>query len=1003
MKQLHLLSLLFFLSTPVLSQSHYFQQYSVGEGLPQSQVFALLLDSRGYLWLGTQGGGLARFDGISFKNFSEKEGFSGNYVNAIEEADNGDIWIGTEQGASRFDGARFENFKKENGQKLRVNDLAFDEKKNVWLAADGGLFFIKNKNAVREAQLQGKINCLHFDPNGNLWAGGKKGIFKKNKTGKWLRQWHAHPDVMDIASAADGQVYAAVFNHGLLHFDGKKWERISKDDGLPSNFLQTLWIDSEKNIWLGTQDAGVIKLPGAKAAQFTIHNSQFTTLNSSNGLCNNNIHAIAGDPWGNVWLGTSGSGVCRYGGQEFEHFTRSEGLPSNFVYALGKDTSGGMWLSAGDRGAAFFDGERFARFGRDSGFLDIKCRTIHQDLAGRTWFGTEGRGLAVLAMNDDSIPRREFRFFNKKNGLAGNWVRSIRSNGANEIWAATTDGGISKINALRLSGEAGFIKNFGRKEGLADPNVQCLHIDNWGRTWFGTRSGRMGFVFKDRVEMLAKESRLPAATIRCMAEDSLGFLWCGTAGQGIGRAGIYGDTLPVFSFFGRKEGLASANVYLLQFGPQGYLWAGSERGVDRIALDASRNILEVKHYGKAEGFKGVETCQSASLLDDRGNLWFGTVNGLTRYRPLADTARAVKPKIHFTSVNLFYAPLAQTEFDTLADSWGGMKNGAVFPHDKNHLGFSFFAPDFSSPAKMTYSWQLVGSETDWSPFSARREVSYANLPPGEYTFKVRAKNEKGIVGEVLETGFSIEPPFWQTWWFRAAAAGLLVALVGGIFWLRVRQLKQKAAEEKAKLELQNHLLQLEQKARQLQMNPHFIFNALNSIQSLVARKDFDGSRQYILKFGKLMRAVLDNSRKAAIPLEKEVDTLQKYLEMEQFCRDGKFDFKINTEQLESDDLMIPPMLLQPFVENAILHGVAPLKDRKGEIEINFIEDGKRLKVEISDNGLGLDKSRDVGQGEKKRSSAGIAVTRERLGILHGNLEIKNNEGEGTLVALDIPL
>ena len=999
---------LFFQSIDGVSQSYYFQQYSVGEGLPQSQVYALHQDGKGYLWLGTQGGGLARFDGSIFTNFTEQDGLADNYINAIIESRDGQLWIGSNRGVNLYDGTGFQSFIPHSKKSDAIQDLAIDRNGRLWAATLGGIYFLGEDSVLQKERKSniafGRMYAALLDSQGRLWMAGEKGIFQFNEnTEKWIKKWSDHAEVLDLAETTDGQIWAAAFNYGLVKFNGRTWG-LEADTNLPSVRLQCLWPGQDGQLWVGTQTVGVFIFEKNLNIKTGVFEQHISKLNTSDGLCNNSIRAITNDRWGNVWLGTSGSGVCKYGGQEFEHITRQDGLKSDFVYALSTDTSGSLWLSAGEMGLSFFNGKNFTHFGRDSGFMNVKCRAIHQDQNGQVWFGTERWGLATFFFTNDSIPKRKFAFFDREdNGLAGNYIRDITSNTKNEIWLAMTDGGLSHLTYFNSVTGKISIKNYGTGEGLSDPNAHAIHFDKWGRLWVGTRNKGLGFVFKERVEMLGPVSKASNIFVRCMAEDGKGNLWIGTDDRGIGVAAIYSDTMPVFKFFAKKDGLASANIYLLQLDEFGQLWVGTDRGVDKLTLDASGNILNVENYGFAEGFKGVETCQQASVLDKEGNLWFGTVNGLMRYRPQQDTGKIVKPQVHFTSINLFYEPLAKTTFGQLFDKNTGIKKGAVFPYNKNHLGFEFFAPNFPNPEKTFYSWQLIGSEENWSPFSKRNEVSYSNLPPGEYIFKVRAKNEKDVIGDVLETDFIIEPPFWQTWWFRVSAGSFLILLISTLFWLRIRQVRKSAAQEKAQLEMQNHLLQLEQKARQLQMNPHFIFNALNSIQSLVARKDFDGSRGYILKFGKLMRAVLDNSRQALIPLEKEIDTLQKYLEMEQFCRDGNFDFIINTNHLESDDLQIPPMLLQPFVENAILHGVAPLKDRRGMIEINFSENGNKLQVEIKDNGVGINKSPDVGQEEKKRSSAGIAVTRERLAILNGSLSFKNNNGNGTLVSLNVPL
>ena len=1034
-------------------QSYYFQQYSVGEGLPQSQVYALLQDSRGYLWLGTQGGGLARFDGKKFKNFTTSTGLSGNYVQAIFEDKDGRIWIGTGQGLSCYDGRSFKNFDLEKNAPVPVYGItsagqpgSSQPPVSLWLATHTGIYGMVRdsifKIATVEGQPLGKMNAACTDRHGNIWMGGDEGIYKL-ENGQWRQVWRRKAEVLSIIEAENGDILAGVFHLGVLRFDGQRWSILNKYQGLPDNRVQSIWQAPDRRIWVGMQADGVMLLTLGEGGKW----AGFTPLTTNEGLCNNNVRTIAGDIWGNVWLGTSGSGACKFGGQEFEHFSTENGLRSNFVYSLcpgnplpdsGTAQVTRLWLSAGDRGISYFDGEKFSHYDAANNFVDVKCRAMLQDSRGRLWVGTEGNGVAVSSPMD-TLSRR-FRFFTKNQGLAGNWIRDIAEGPDGSIWVATTDGGISKITVNDLaSGSLGF-KNFGQDEGLPDLTIHALHFDRQGRLWFATQRQGIGF-FKNEVQksknekqagssevvLFGPENGLPSAIVRCLAEDTLGYLWVGTAGKGIGRAAIYnhGNDPIAFQILGQNDGLTSANVYLLQFDPQGRLWIGSENGVDKISLDAGRNLTAVQHYGKAEGFRGIETCQNAVMPDDRGNLWFGTVNGLTRYRPASDSVSAVPPKLHFTGVRLFYELLENTPFSEFATPERGLRSGAVFPHNKNHLGFEFFALNFSNPDKVAYSWQLVGSEDDWSPFSSRNEVSYANLPPGSYTFRVRAVSDfGGATGpseirppttEIEAVSFVIEPPFWATWWFRLSALAMLIAALGGFFRWRIRQVQRKAAQERAQLELKNHILTLEQKARQLQMNPHFIFNALNSIQSLVSAGNVDSARQYILKFGRLMRAVLDNSRQSLIPLEKEVETLRQYLEMEQFCRDGRFDFDILAEGISSDDLQIPPMLLQPFVENAILHGLGPLSERKGRVEVAFFEKDNLLEVLIRDNGIGIEQSQARKTGQEDRRSAGISVTRERLELLKKDagfmapavemhqLSGADGEVEGTEVRVRLPV
>ncbi|MBI5914566.1 MAG: histidine kinase [Bacteroidetes bacterium] len=972
------------------AQSWYFEQFSVAEGLPQSQVYALLQDSRGYLWLGTQGGGLARFDG---RTFTVPEGQQSGYVQALLEAGDGRLWVGTNQGVSRFDGRTFRHFELEKDKDVPVFALATDRQQTLWIAANTGILGIHHDSVFQVAHIAGtpvgRMTAAFADSRGIVWMGGDE-LLCKLENGIWSIVQQRKAEVLAFAETADGKILAAIFNSGIFVLDGNRRNFINAAQGLCSNKVQSLWRAPDGKIWVGTQDAGVCLLDLAAANKF-----QQPSLGVAQGLCSQNVRAITGDRNGNVWLGTSGGGLCRFGGQEFEHFDTGNGLRSNNVYALCADTSGGIWLSAGDRGLSFLQNNTLRHYGPDSGFLNIKCRAMLKDRAGRLWIGTEGAGVAVRANG-------VFHFFTKDDGLAGNWIRDIAEDATGNLWVATTDGGISRLTVNDPASGSLFFKNFGSREGLPDRNVQALHPDRRGRLWFATEQSGVGFIENSRLKMLPAGSGLPQANIRCLAEDTLGYLWAGTAGRGIGYAQIYDDKPLVFNFLPQNS-LTSANIYQLQFDPLGKLWVGTEKGLDRLTLDAARQVAERKYFGRAEGFKGIETCQNATLLDPVGNLWFGTMGGLTRHRPTTDADRTAAPPPYFTGIRLFYEPLENSAQRRWADGQGGLLDGAVLPWNQNHLGFEFYAVHLSNPDKVEYAWQLVGQETDWSPFSDRHEVSYANLPHGNYTFRVRSRYEGAISDPPLAVSFVIGAPFWQTLWFRLLAGGAVAAMIFCIFKWRLKVVKDKAAAERQQLELQNRLLTLEQKARQLQMNPHFIFNALNSIQSLVTAGEMDTARQYILKFGRLMRAVLDNSRQALIPLDKEVETLRQYLEMEQFCRPGKFDFELKTSGVSSDDLQIPPMILQPFVENAILHGVAPLAGRKGEIELEFMEHEAFMEVFIRDNGIGFARSQAL-QGEKTRQSAGIEVTKERLALMEGGGEVAIEDlAVGTEVRVKIPL
>jgi len=325
--------------------------------------------------------------------------------------------------------------------------------------------------------------------------------------------------------------------------------------------------------------------------------------------------------------------------------------------------------------------------------------------------------------------------------------------------------------------------------------------------------------------------------------------------------------------------------------------------------------------------------------------------------------------------------------------------------------------NFSNPDAVKYQWKLEGLDKTWSPVTNQHSINYSNLGAGSYTFMVRACNEDGVWNKqptVLK--FHISPPFWLRWWFIA----LLVLLVAGFvlifFKWRENRIKATAAEGQRKLQMEKEIVELEQKALRLQMNPHFIFNALNSIQSQIGTDNDQAARYYLAKFSRLMRQILDNSRNTFITLEEEANTLENYLLIEKFCNGDRFDYKISIdENIEKDYVKIPPMLLQPFVENAIKHGLKYIDGKRGLIEVNFSEKNNVLECSVSDNGIGRKKAEELNMASKEtyHKSTALLVTQERLDLFKENPELKSLEiidlhdetgnATGTQVIVRIPI
>ena len=397
-------------------------------------------------------------------------------------------------------------------------------------------------------------------------------------------------------------------------------------------------------------------------------------------------------------------------------------------------------------------------------------------------------------------------------------------------------------------------------------------------------------------------------------------------------------------------------------------------------------VLDKLNYSQ-----GLETNNiHDALLDDWGNLWIATDFGLKKLVYINKSKSSI-PHVTIDKINLHYDEVTEEDMRALRES-------------QNSLQFYFSGRDYSGNRSIAFDYRL-GEQYDWESANDN-QVSLSNLLPGNYSFEIRASNGNGLYGYTEPIDFSIKTStVTSIWKYALGGVGAL-----GLLWLwslgRYNRSTKSFEEERKKLRLENDLLKTEQKALQLQMNPHFVFNALNSIQGLIASNENQSARKYLNKFSTMMRSMLEQSRGDAISLQDEIKYLDDYLSLERMGREEKFDFAINKSDIV-EDVNIPSMLIQPFLENAIKHGMKGL-DRKGQITVNFKKDMDHLICEIDDNGVG----RASAKSDKAHQSLGMQVVKERLSKYskfknYNSLEItdkKNKTGTsaGTNIIIRLP-
>ena len=345
------------------------------------------------------------------------------------------------------------------------------------------------------------------------------------------------------------------------------------------------------------------------------------------------------------------------------------------------------------------------------------------------------------------------------------------------------------------------------------------------------------------------------------------------------------------------------------------------------------------------------------------------------------------------------------------DGREGLPKGLTLPHDKNYLRFQYVAIDYSNQQNLQYHYQLKGLDSIWINGGNQRSVIYQHLPAGEYSFNVKALNNKGVWSHTATYIFSIRKPFWSTWWFITCLTVFFVTALIFIVKKRDKAIRIKAEMEGKLLAEFNHKFsESELKALRSQMNPHFIFNILNTIESYALDNNKEAASGMIQKFSRLTRLVLENSMNLSVPFENDLKSLQLYIELEQMRYADKFRVVYNIqEQITEGDYLIPPMIIQPFVENAILHGLRNKPNDSGKLSLSASLQNGYIIVKVEDNGIGRAKAaRLKANNPIHKNSLGIKVTQDRVSIFNNlnqdrkaNVEIQDLE-EGTRVVIWLP-
>jgi ligand-binding sensor domain-containing protein len=984
---LFLLVLILVLGNQAHAQRYTFIEYSLKEGLPQSQVRSLFQDSQGFIWVGTLGGA-ARFDGRSFLGFDRTDGLLNNQINAIIELTDGTIVVGSSGSIATIKSNRVVSYAFEGDFKESAVNALYQEGERVWIGTENGICYFDGKS-IKYPVDKGepfRANIKAFYPSENeLLILTKEKIYSYKNQGiqLYFEPNDRSVNFFDIERMSDGNFLLATKGMGLAVLESTKTLRtMLEDEALKDVTITGITKDKKGRYWCSS-----------RFGFYVVDQNKLHHFDERNGLKTPDIRDILSDNEGNIWLATYGSGMQKFTGQAFYAYTTDEGLSSDAIMSITQDTDGTFWFSTFDKGVCHLEGASVEQMMFDDQGGNNRMWTSVTDNKGLVWFGSS---FGLFAMQNGKL-----KSYAEHDSLLDPMVISLNEDSKGRLWIGTAKG----VNFM----QEGVLRTMTNVAGSPQSRVRDIQEDKDGNVWFATRTGLFRY---DGVSFTAFDERdgLPDKTIYSLEVDERNRLWIGTQ-NGIAIWNGVGFTTHTI------EGGGAANSINFLKLHRGEMWFGTNNGLYSVStVDAIRGgDLQLRRYGLQDGLRSLETNLNAVFVDRDGILWFGTTEGAMALNTelLKEKDHRTFPKVAITNIQLGFLNPDWSRWKLTTNPISGLPENAVVDYKSNHWSFEFTGLTMSYPDDVQYQFMLEGFDEDWQALTKSTYVTYSNLPFSTFTFKVRAVSRFGILGEPAVFSFTINPPFWLTWWFIV----LEVLAVAGFVWLLlfIRKRILQSRHEKETLEMRSRMLSLEQQSLNSSMNRHFIFNALNSIQYYINRQDRLAANKYLSDFARLIRKNLDSSQENITPLRDEMERLELYLKLEHMRFKDKFDYEIKIDpSIPLDLVKVPAMLLQPFLENSIWHGLLP-KDSPGRVLVELVREDQALRMIITDNGIGIDNSLKSKTDTDSHISKGMEITQSRIELLRkmrgenvrliGPEQINGPGGtvEGTRVEIIIPV
>lgn len=980
-------SFLLITASSAVPQVLLFRTFTSNDGLVSNYVTSLLEDSKGYLWVGTDEG-MSRYDGISFKNLTPREGLSFSRVNCIAESHSspGSIWIGTNGGGvSLLRGETFVPYRIGSADSSnQIGSILEDSSGIVWCGTSDGVALIRGGTVSRFAagKIGGFVTSLARAGSGKVWVGGRE-LHLCSATGGSSRvplPLGRGREVSCLWCNERGDAWIGTTDGTIILLRDTVVVRILRGlESLPAFIAE----EGPEHLWVGT-DHGLLLVK-----KDLVGDAIVSRYGTDNGLAENSLEAGIVDREGDLWVGTYSRGISRLGNRSVTKVpVRSTIISPNNSSAV-LDHAGHVWLCSteglreivrNDRGAWM----QYLHGGFFHGTRDFPA-SVCVDSSNHLW--TAGHNGSIMAFQIEGRPnrpsdlRRTF-LLNPGPGFQVTTALFLFVDREGFVWFVPgNEPGVYLVDPRK--GHP-VMHKYTREDGLPDDAIRAIHEDSEGNIWiggFGNGLAELKPVGSGRGQFESTVVQLGVArnAIRSILQDSHGTRWVGTR-----YGGILSMSEGKVRSISLNDGLLSDAVWSIAEDPGGDLWLGTQQGLQRMRRDGGLTFLSQPELTGTP----VYSCGAGR----EGLIWFVTPEGLVMYDSHVSHSGQTPPPVYITRFLVNGEPAR-------------IETGLTFPHDWNNMTIDFSGLSLRDGRGLRYQYLLEGVDNDWRQLTATRSVTFGALSPGTYTFRVRSFGADGVVSQPATLQFWVEPPYWQRWWFRISLAMLAIAATGGIIRSRVQRLLEiERIRSRIATDLHDDI---GSGLTRIAVLSDIVQRQARQLTATAAEMDGEPNDERfamhssIQRVGDTARELVDAMSDVVWSIDPKHDSVQSLVqrlksfafeicEAKNIALTFAIDPQIEALKLNPETMRALLLVSKEAVTNIVKHSQCTMAG----IDIRRSE--RHIRLTISDNGSGF----DVGAPP---SGNGLTSMRVRSGKLGGSFSIESGPGKGSTLHVHIPI